>query len=201
MKLADAVLRGKLKTVLLSQDFDECIFLEDTFVDCHELCGWLELHGHERGDAFEGYINEELELSMAVERDVKYRRSLPRGKNNRGQIHHASSLLEKFAEMSGEQIPKDISLCIRNLIAENQELRGLLITPKEKSDPKPEMNLSTRERNSLLKVIVALCKHSEIDLDERGVAQDIANITETTGMAVGYDTIKKFVKDGKELFQ
>ena len=198
IRLAEAVSRGTLKTVLLSQDFDEHVFVENTFVDYGELCDWLERHGHLCGDAFESYFHKELDLQAAVLNDLRLRRNLASRTNSDG-THGVSLLLDNAANLKGEPVSDELRAAIRNLLAENHDLNARLYKRGEESTPVPEKNLSTRERNSLLKVMVALCQGSSIDLNERGVAQQISEITESAGVGVGYETILKFVRDAKQV--
>lgn len=62
--------------------------------------------------------------------------------------------------------------------------------------------LGTRERNTLLTLIAALCqKHETIDLSERGVAQRIAHLTECIGAGVGEQTIRKVLADVRDALE
>lgn len=61
---------------------------------------------------------------------------------------------------------------------------------QKKSIPK-DKPLSTVERNTLLKIIAALCDYSDIKHQERGAATQIARMTEEIGAAVTDDTIRK----------
>jgi len=51
--------------------------------------------------------------------------------------------------------------------------------------------LATTERNTLLVIIAALCKYSEIDLDERGATTNVAQRTDDIGAPVSDDTVRK----------
>lgn len=52
-------------------------------------------------------------------------------------------------------------------------------------------SLGSKERNTLLVVIAALCKEMEVDWSQRGVATAIQRATETLGAPVSDDTIRK----------
>jgi hypothetical protein len=54
--------------------------------------------------------------------------------------------------------------------------------------------LKTTERNTLLTIIAALCDYSAIDLKERGVAVQIAKMTEEIGATVTDDTVRKMLE-------
>ncbi|HRQ46200.1 MAG TPA: hypothetical protein PK725_04575 [Rhodocyclaceae bacterium] len=55
----------------------------------------------------------------------------------------------------------------------------------------PEKPMTTTERNSLLTIIAALCEHSAINVQERGVAMKIAQLTEEMGAPVSDDTVRR----------
>jgi hypothetical protein len=55
---------------------------------------------------------------------------------------------------------------------------------------KVEKALNTTERNSLLRIIAALCDYSDIKHQGRGVAVQIAKMTDEIGASVGDDTIR-----------
>ncbi len=62
-------------------------------------------------------------------------------------------------------------------------------TPISETDDKS--NLSTKEKNTLLILIAALCKEAKIDPNARGITPAIQKLTEQLGAPVGDDTIKK----------
>lgn len=57
-----------------------------------------------------------------------------------------------------------------------------------------EKPLSTKERNSLLTIIAALCEYSAIDLNGRETVAQIEQLTEEFGAPVGNDTIRTAIK-------
>jgi hypothetical protein len=60
--------------------------------------------------------------------------------------------------------------------------------------PASQKPLTANERNTYLVVIAALCDYSAIKLDRRGVANDIAKITQEFGAPVTNDTIREMLK-------
>lgn len=65
--------------------------------------------------------------------------------------------------------------------------------------PKQEKPLSTKERNSMLTLIAALCKEANFDLLQRGIASALAASTETLGKPLTDDTIRTILKQVKDL--
>jgi hypothetical protein len=54
--------------------------------------------------------------------------------------------------------------------------------------------LGTTERNTLLRIIAALCDHGAIDLKQRGAAAQIAKLTDTFGAPISHDTVQNVLK-------
>jgi hypothetical protein len=74
-----------------------------------------------------------------------------------------------------------------------------LAKPRNKPDPGEKVqdapsSAIAKERNTLLIIIAALCKKSEIDLEARGTASLIAKLTEAVGAAVSDDTVRGVLK-------
>lgn len=67
--------------------------------------------------------------------------------------------------------------------------------------PKQERPLSTKERNSMLTLIAALCREANFDVRQRGIASSLAACTEKTGKPISDDTIRGIIKQVKDLFQ
>jgi hypothetical protein len=63
-----------------------------------------------------------------------------------------------------------------------------------KEAPPTEKPLSTKERNSMLTLIAALCKQAKIDPKQRGVATALAASTEFVGKPLTDDTIRGILK-------
>ncbi|MES2824646.1 MAG: hypothetical protein V4732_13660 [Pseudomonadota bacterium] len=68
-------------------------------------------------------------------------------------------------------------------------------------NPLNERPLSTKERNSMLILIAALCKEANFDLQQRGIAGALAASTETLGKPLTDDTIRGILKQVKDLLQ
>jgi|GEM_PF-1331791 len=66
--------------------------------------------------------------------------------------------------------------------------------------PKLEKPISTKERNSMLTLIAALCEEANFDYKQRGIAAALAASTEKLGKPLTDDTIRNILKQVKELF-
>ena len=116
----------------------------------------------------------------------------------------------KNTESWSPDCPQDfIILTWRSLLSEIQNLllfeRSKLekLVVSEKNAQSRELNqvsnsnsadrLATKERNTLLILIAALCRNSKIDYKQRGVAIAIQQMTENIGAPVTDDTIKRIL--------
>lgn len=88
-------------------------------------------------------------------------------------------------------LPDDAAFIVRT-----ESLRKLQdrLTKDDLPD-KSEKPLTTRQRNTLLTIINALCEHSNIDIKSRGVAAQIARMTEGMGTPVSQQTISDLLKE------
>ena len=83
-------------------------------------------------------------------------------------------------------LPKDCVLVIRT-----KEITRFIQSLED--NPAPEKPLTSKERNSLLVLIGALCKEADIDPNERGVATSLVAMTENLGSPLTDDTIRKIL--------
>ncbi|MCR6652671.1 MAG: hypothetical protein NVV73_14870 [Cellvibrionaceae bacterium] len=67
--------------------------------------------------------------------------------------------------------------------------------------PKHDKPITTKERNSLLTLIAALCNKAGYDYSQRGIASSLAASAENLGKPLGEDTIRKILKQVKDLYQ
>lgn len=85
-------------------------------------------------------------------------------------------------------LPKDAVIVVRtSALREFEEAIDEEPTDSKKS-------ASTTERKTLLTIIAALCDYSDINYQERGAANKIANLTEELGAAVSDDTVRRWVR-------
>jgi hypothetical protein len=83
-------------------------------------------------------------------------------------------------------LPKDCVFVIRT-----KEITRFIQSLED--NPVPEKPLTSKERNSLLVLIGALCKEFGIDPIERGAATPLVAMTETLGAPLTGDTIRKIL--------
>jgi hypothetical protein len=92
-------------------------------------------------------------------------------------------------------IPKDAVLVVRTeaILAFLQS-----INDEPSKAPKP---LTTKERNTLLVLLAALCKQANIDFNKPGIATAIARMTENIGAPITDDTIRNIIKQMNEALE
>lgn len=83
-------------------------------------------------------------------------------------------------------LPRDCVLVIRT----NEVTRFI---QSLEDNPAPQKPLTSKERNSLLVLIGALCKEVSIDPNKRGVAASLVAMTEVLGAPLTDDTIRKIL--------
>jgi len=66
-------------------------------------------------------------------------------------------------------------------------------------DQKQDKPLDTREKNTLLTIIYALCEKQSVKPDQRGLAKELEIISDTLGQKVSERTIKEHLKKASEL--
>lgn len=86
------------------------------------------------------------------------------------------------------ELPEDGILVVRTA-ALQEFVEAMNSTPVSEEKP-----IGTTERNSLLIIIAALCDYSDIDLEKRGTAAQIEQMTEEIGAKVDEDTVYKVLK-------
>lgn len=91
-------------------------------------------------------------------------------------------------------LPKDGVYVVRTA-AIMDFLSSIDDAPKQLDKP-----LSTKERNSMISIIAALCQEAKIDYNQRGIAGALAKTTEVLGSPLSEDTVRNILKQVKEQF-
>jgi len=131
-------------------------------------------------------INEDIEKEEGdrLQEEHKNRRKafLEHQKENR----EAGKEINNYYPANG--LPRDSVLVIRTSAL--RKFEQSIIADAAKSE-KP---LTAKERNSLLTIIAAICHRAEINLNERGIAVRIAEMTQDIGASVDEDTVRDCLK-------
>lgn len=71
----------------------------------------------------------------------------------------------------------------------------------DQTDTGSKAIMMTREKNTLLVLIAALCKQANFDYSQRGISKAIEAATEELGARIGDDTIRKILKEIPEALE
>lgn len=91
---------------------------------------------------------------------------------------------------SGGLVEHDFALVVRT----NEITRFLRSLEEPTQEQKSEKPLGSREKNTLLVLIGALCKQANIDPEMRGVSTSIEAMTQELGAPISNDTIRNILK-------
>jgi hypothetical protein len=195
-KLTEAVDKGSLKTTKILRNLMEELDLDKTLIDESDLISWLAERGHQTGEAFERYFEEEHEITEEVIKEIYIRRMLRKpGALPSGHLPKTHQNLERAGI-------DELRLEVKSLTKQYTELLGdhVLLMEKRRNtrgdnSEKKEKPLSTRSRRTLLTIIAALCKKTGVDYQHRGAAKRISIFTEEIGATVTDETVRKIIED------
>jgi|GEM_PF-3508151 len=173
----ESIDKGKLKALVLRASLDGVVSLVNTWMSAVEFESWCECRGIPLGESWSRYWEQEHEILFAgaeLSGSERRRRETP-----------------KFAEASAE-VAEDHErgiTSVSDLIAELAAYRG---TRKRHVLEKP---IATRERNTLLTIIAALCKDAGYDVSKHSkTAGLIRNTAASMGVTIGETTIEMHLK-------
>lgn len=92
-----------------------------------------------------------------------------------------------------DRFPKDCVYVVRTSVILD------LLHKVEERPAQQEKPLTTKERNSMLTLIAALCAEAKVDYTQRGIATTLAASTEVLGRPLTDDTIRGILKQVKAL--
>jgi len=77
-------------------------------------------------------------------------------------------------------------------VVKTSEVTRFIIQSLEETPPEAKP-LTFKERNSLLVLLGAVCKHNDIEPSQRGIATSLVTMTELIGAPLTDDTIRKIL--------
>ena len=194
-RLTAAIDGGSLKTTKIRRNLNEELDTDNTLVDQNDLRRWLSERGHEGGEAFEDYLDEEMHFHSSVIDEIYNLRMIRKCGISTGDISRAKRDLEQAGINELRLALKETTNEKMALYTKNMELEKKLQGKQENQQKKTERPLSTRTRRTLLTIIAALCIKAGINYEDRGAAQRISDFTEEIGAAVTDDTIRKIISN------
>ncbi|MBA0014579.1 MAG: hypothetical protein H0Z53_03000 [Nitrosospira sp.] len=199
-RLLESVHSGGVETAAKRRDFNGYLNSEKTYIKIQNLIDWLAEHGYASGDIMNEWLHVEGEISARICDELIYLRAArKRGAVEFLDIPFPGELSKNVAEASTE-ITSTIA-AYKSLTIENQQLKEQLSLARIEQPAKVDRPLATRQRRTLLTLIAALCDYSAIDLKGKGVAGQIARLTEEIGVNVTDETIAKVLAEIPEVLE
>lgn len=180
-RLIAAVADGTLKTEKIQRDLNESIIAESTFINSETLCGWLADRNIDLGDYyFHDYIEFQSDIFCKIQKTIESEYIKKNNPDVEEQIH---------------RLDEDDCLGMFDRIAKLEaELSRLSDNPKEKS-------LSTRERDTLLKLVLGMAiggYRYDPKKARNNAIGDIEKDLQSLGIPLDQDTIRKWLKESAE---
>jgi hypothetical protein len=198
-RLMESVSNGSLKAEQMPRDLlTGAVDPENTFLDYDTLVEWLGGFGYEPGDWIAEYVDDELRVHEDLVNALFDIRNI-RSQMSRSDADSLSARQEVLADIDfdaepeyAEKTAKELREIVKGYVAEVVRLRKDLQT---RSSAEGERALYPKGRNTLHRLIVALCVAAGVDPTERGAAATIEKLTQRVGLPVGDDTIRKVLAD------
>ncbi len=189
-RLLKAVEHGRIEVAAVRRDLDDKLVEEKTYIQYTSLVFWLQERGYEYGDIFKEWLDVEAEIALELCNEVTYLRAAI--KSGIGDIRHIAlqGMLAKAGKLD-ESKSVNVVAAYKAIATENQMLKEQLANAKSGQPAKVDGPVSTRQRRTLLTIIAALCSNQGIDLQSRGAAQRIMEMTDDLGAHVDDGTIGK----------
>jgi hypothetical protein len=178
--------KGQLKTVFLRVGLDGIIDVDETWVLTKDFAKWCTSRGIERSEVCEEYDDGEFAIfSHAIENG-----------NDKRKEFEAPFFDANYAELNDQNsdINKGLKDRYETLLLENMRLRGVYYEEPMTDHSLADRPMMTRERNTLLIIIAALCKKVDIDLKDRKSVSTIVRLVENVSVSMSDDTIREVLK-------
>ena len=186
-KMQKAVLasieKSDLKLAVTKRNLDGDLSVPDSWVSADDFEIWCESRGIALGESWFELLKDEGDiLSCGVEEMDARRRS------NEGLRDYDQSDVEALQTKHDEEGRMSI---VHECAALRAELRRL----KEEKPSRKERPIQTRERNTLLTIIAALCKDAKFDFSKTAKTAGLIQSTAAgMGVSIGETTIEEHLK-------
>ena len=197
-RLLESVARGTLKPSksvrdLISGEIDP----DETYVEYDSLIEWMEEFGHLPGDWLSGYISNEGDVHndlVEALADIRILRSRAGSENERTL---KSKMLQARLSINSDGELEDSTESVQELLeiikGYAEEAAYLRHELSQRPTPRDDRPLQPKSRNTLYRLIAALCFAAKIDPAQRSAASTIEGFTQRVGLPVGDDTIRKIL--------
>lgn len=201
-RLLESVDRGSLKPSNLVRSLTTGgVDPDSTTAEYESLVSWMEEFGHRPGDWMSEYINGEGDVHgdlVEALADIRVLRSQSSSENERERELKSKRLRARISiDSDGNSDYSSASnLELREIINGYAELvahlRHEISSRPQATDDRP---LQPKSRNTLYRLIVALCVAAKVDPASRTAASTIEGFTQRVGLPVGDDTIRKILSE------
>lgn len=189
-RLTSAIDSEKLNADKIVRDFDEKIDRKNTFVEFSDLANWLFDRGYEYGDVLSEWEEARHRIAEQTCYEVEYLDLLAK----EGRLLRHMRWLPNHDQHVDEMKASELREELKAVKLENAALKARLAQGPV-TEPKPDRQMTTRSRRTLLSIIAALAEHAGVDYQARGAAKRLMEITEYFGIPVDDDTIRVVLKD------
>ena len=172
---------NELKLLAVRKNLENELSLVNSWVSFDDFEEWCETRSIDLGDCWSDFLRDESAIanSAADAMDVTRRRL-----EGLLEEEDVADLKEKFNSQGVEWI-----------FGEAAALRAKIKKLEGKTAAKEEKPLVTRERNTLLAIIAALCKEANLDHTRPAKTADlIADMAAKMGLSIGESTIEGHLK-------
>ncbi len=198
-RMQEAVALGSLPTVRTRRDIlTGAILPEGTVIDYDALLEWVGQFDYEPGDWMAGYLDHEAsvldDLANALF-DIRNIRS-QLGSDAAQKFADRQSLLRRqdaeVSTLNGEKTVADLHDEVKEYAAQIAVLKNEL---QRRQTPEPERALNPKTRNTLYRIIAALCFAAKVNPNDRHAVAAVEKLTQRAGLFVGDDTIRKVLAE------
>lgn len=181
--LISAVNSGTLKPDKIKRNIDESIVTEETYLKDEVLYSWLTERGIELGDLYyEDYMSFQGDMFLRASKAIEAEYLKKYDPNIEKEI--SSFNMDDFLSMYGRV----------------RELEAKLCDPPD--SPKEKL-LSTRERETLLKLIIGMAVDGygyDPFATRSPLAKELSEIFSLQGIPISDDTVRKWLQEAAQVF-
>lgn len=175
---------NELKLLSVRKTLDGILSLEDSWISFDDFEKWCETRSIHLGDAWDDFLREDMKILVAGFEEEDATRQRFEGINDHINDEYLNSLNEGLNLNGTDWLFKQMSML-------QEKIKRL----EAKTVVTMENPLSTKERNTLLAIIAALCKEAKLDYKTAAKTAGLIQSTATAmGVSIGETTIENHLK-------
>lgn len=180
--LIKAITEEKIRTKVIKRDLKESIIPNETYIKAEDLQNWAEERGLYLGPPFDEFVDFQEEVVKKIHKFIE------------GEY---AKLCDPKIEKNSEAIDE------AELMTQLYELRTLKYEIDQAATSKKEKPISTRERETLLKMIIGMAVDGygfDPNAGRSSLAKELSEIFTSQGIPITDDTIRKWLQEASQLF-